>query len=294
MKSGLNKRPFIIGIVVFIFIILFNSCEKNIELNLPQPEEKIVVEGWIDEGDYPVVMLTKNSPFFSVVDSTQLVNLIVKNATVIVNDGLIYDTLSQIFDINYFPPILYKGSKIKGQVNKTYFLTVIVGDKTLTSKTTIPPPVPLDSLWFKVEPQQDGLGYIWGKFTDPPESGNYYRLFTKRFGKDKRFIPILGSMYDDKFFNGQSFQFSMMRGVVSITDQTVDPEFGFFKVGDTVVVKACAIDKAHYDFWRTAEGEMFMGGNPFATHTQIMTNIEGSGLGVWGGYGVYYDTVIAK
>ncbi|MFA4851438.1 MAG: DUF4249 domain-containing protein [Bacteroidales bacterium] len=286
----------LISLLIIVLTIVFYSCEKEITIDLPQAEEKIVVEGWIDQNDYPIVFLTKNLPYFGTVDSAMLFNIIIQDATVIVTDGVTIDTLKLIPlpDFNYFPPIYYKGSKIKGEINKTYFLTVKAQGKTLTSKTTIPPPVYPDSVWFKVEPQQDNLGYLWGRFTDPPELGNYYRLFTKRLGKDKRYIPVLGSIYDDKFFNGQSFQFSMMRGVVSTTDQTVDPEFGFFKIGDTIGVKICTIDKAHYDFWRTAEGEMYSGGNPFATPTQIVTNIEGEGLGVWGGYGVYCDMVIAK
>jgi len=289
-------QPIFLLIAGLILLITFCSCEKNIMIDVPQAEEKIVVEGWIDQNDYPIVFLTKNLPYFGTIDSAMLFNIIIQDATVIVSDGSITDTLKLIPfpDFNYFPPIYYTGYKIKGEVGKTYNLTVKAEGKTLTATTTIPPPVYPDSVWFKIEPQQDSLGYLWGSFTDPPELGNYYRLFAKRFSKDKRYIPVLGSAYDDKFFNGQSFQFSMIRGVESATDTTVDEEFGFFKIGDTIGVKICTIDKAHYDFWRTAEGEMYSGGNPFVTPTQIVTNIEGGGLGVWGGYGVYYDTVIAK
>ncbi len=278
---------------LFLFFV-FYSCEKNISVDIPESEEKVVIEGSIDLNDYPIVFLTKNLPYFGVIDSSMIYNLIIQDATVIVSDGNVYDTLMKTFDINYFPPLFYKGSIIKGEVGKTYYLTVKVLGKTFTSVTTIPQPIPLDSTWFKVEPHQDSLGYLWAKFTDPPGTGNYYRLFTKRLTKDKIFVPIFGSIYDDKFFNGQQFQFSMMRGSSSINSTTVDPEFGFYKIGDTVIVKACSVDKATYDFWRTAEGEMYSSGNPFMTPSQIITNIEGGGLGVWSGYGVYTDTVICK
>ena len=33
-------------------------------------------------------------------------------------------------------------------------------------------------------------------------------------------------------------------------------------------------------------------GNPFSAPTTVTTNIEGGGLGVWGGYGATYDTLI--
>jgi hypothetical protein len=291
MKKLFIYLPVLLGT---FFMLCLCSCEKEIDLNLPDPEIKIVVEGWIDQDDYAIVMLTKSSPYFSVVDSATIVNMIVQNATVVVSDGLLYDTLKPFFDPSYFPPFLYKGSLIKGEINKTYTLQVITDSVTLTASTTITPPVPLDSLWFKVEPELDSLGYVWGRFQDPGDQLNFYRLFTKRINKDQRFIPTFGSAYDDKFFNGQSFEFSLMRGIESLTDTTADAEMTYFKIGDTIVVKACTMDKAHYDFWRTAEGEMYMSGNPFSSPTQIMTNIEGGGLGVWGGYGVYTDTVICK
>jgi len=282
--------------ILFIPIIIgiLNSCEKNITIDIPQAEEKIVVEGKIDLNDYAIVFLTKNLPYFGTIDSAMIYGLLIQDATIIVSDGAITDTLVKIIDLQSFPPIYFKGTKIKGEVGKTYYLTVQVQNKILTSQTTIPAPVPLDSTWFKTEPNQDSLGYLWSSFTDPPVSGNYYRLFAKRLGKDKKYIPIFGSVYDDKFFNGQSFEFSMMRGIESMTDAVEDKELGFFKIGDTIAIKACSIDKAHYDFWRTAEGEMFSGSNPFATPTQIVSNINGGGLGVWGGYGVFSDTVIAK
>ncbi|MFH0866081.1 MAG: DUF4249 domain-containing protein [Bacteroidota bacterium] len=291
MKNLMKYFPVVTGTFL---ILCFASCEKEIDLNLPDPEIKIVVQGWIDQNDYAIVMLTRSSPFFSVVDSAAMLNMIVQNATVVVTDGIIYDTLTPTFDPSYFPPFLYKGSILKGEVNKTYHLKVITDSITLTASATVTHPVPLDSAWFEVEEDQDSLGYVWGYFQDPAEELNYYRLFTKRLNKDVRFIPSLYSSYDDKFFNGQSFEFSLMRGIESLTDTTSDPEMGFYKIGDTIIVKACTMDKANYDFWRSAEGEMYSSGNPFASPTQIVTNIEGGGLGVWSGYGVFSDTVICK
>jgi hypothetical protein len=290
---NLKKYKLLLPLTLGMFLIFF-SCEKNIDVTVPDFTEKIVVEGWIDLNEYPVVMLTKNLPYFGTIDSTMLADQIIHHATVIVNDGITFDTLTEILNTEYYPPFQYEGSKIKGEAGKTYYLRIETGGKVFTAMTTIPQPVPLDSAWFKVEPHQDSLGYIWGSFTDPAASGNFYRLFSKRLSKDKRFFPIFESVYDDKMFNGESFNFSMMRGAVSYTSSTEDPEFGFFKIGDTVVVRACAIDEAHYDFWRTAEGEIIGGSNPFMNPTPIVTNIQGGGIGVWGGYGCSYDTVICK
>lgn len=281
-------------LLYFSLILLASSCEKNIQVEIPEYEEKIVVEGWIEPNEVAYVMLTKNSAFFSTVDSAALTNMLISDAIVTVSNGTKSEQLTLTFDPNYAPPILYKGSTLKGEVGKTYTLKIEVNGKILTSSTTIPKPISLDSVWFKVEPDKDSLGYIWGSFSDPANEINFYRLSTKRIGKDKRFIPIMGAVYEDKFFNGQSFIFSINRGLESYTSEATDPEFMYFKIGDTVIVKTTAIDYNTFAFWRSAEMEMFSSGNPFATPTYIPTNIEGGALGVWGGYGVSYDTIIAN
>jgi hypothetical protein len=156
----------------------------------------------------------------------------------------------------------------------------------------------LDSVWFSSEPERgDTLGLLWADFTDPAAEVNFYRLFTKRLNKDYRYIPVLGSVYDDRFFNGKQFMFSMFRGFSSLIDDETnknDKEAMYFKIKDTIILKACAIDVKHYDFWRSAEQAMYSGGNPFVYPLNAKSNITGGALGVWGGYAAFYDTIIAR
>ncbi len=285
-------QPIILLFIGFAFVLL--SCERSIVVKIPDPEEKIVVEGWIEPDEVAYVMLTKNTAYFSVVDSTTLMNMIVTNATVTVSDGINSEQLTLTIDPNYFPPILYKGSTLKGIAGRSYTLTVEAEGKILSAITTIPVPIPLDSAWFKVEPGKDSLGYLWATITDPANENNYYRLETKRLGKDKRYIPILGSVYEDKFFNGQSLTFSMKRGFESFTTDMEDTEATYFKIGDTIILKSSTIDYNTYNFWSNAESEMFSSGNPFATPTSMPTNVSGGALGIWAGYGASYKTIIAK
>lgn len=284
---------------IFLFIFLLTSCEKEIHIDLPEAKSKIVVEGSIEAGEFAKVILTKNSPYFAKVDSITLINMLITNAIVTVGDGTISEQLVLTINQNYFPPLVYQGSKLKGEVGKTYFLNITVGNIHLSAQTTIPQPIPLDSVWFSSEPGKgDTLGLIWAKFTDPPERGNNYRIFTQRLGKDRKFIPLWGSVTDDSYFNGKTFVFSMFRGLESLSDQDYieknRAELGYFKVGDTVIIKNCVIDKAHFDFWSTYETEVFSGGNPFGTPVKIKSNINGDGLGIWGGYSPSFRQVIAK
>jgi hypothetical protein len=93
---------------------------------------------------------------------------------------------------------------------------------------------------------------------------------------------------EDLFFDGKMFEFQLLNPRTTRAD--VDPdEFGLYFVGDTISIKWCTIDEAHFDFWNTLEFSSANQG-PFSSYTRLESNIEG-GLGIWGGYSVSYYTL---
>lgn len=287
--------------LVFLFsgAMLLESCTKDITVDLPDAEPQLVVEGGIEQNGYPWVVLSKSVSYFAPVDSASLAENIVVNATVIVSNGVITDTLALTFDPNFIIPLVYKGNAFTGVAGQTYTLRIIVpGFEDITSTTTIPQPIPLDSLWFKVEPDQtgqDSLGFMWAHLSDPVGMGQGYRWFAKRLNKDNVFIPPFGSAFDDKFVDGKSFDFGYSRGSIpgSTAPDDTGNERGYFKTNDTVAVKFTTIGAREVAFFRTYEIEVSNNGNPFAAPGVIESNVVG-GLGVFCGYGVYLDTVITQ
>ncbi len=271
---------------------MFASCEKDITVDLPVPEEQIVVEGYINPGKPAYVFISKTAPFFAPYDNASLLNYTIRNAIVTISDGVDTDTLlAPVPDIGY----LYVSPGMVGEVGKNYFLKIQTADgKTLTSITTIKPVIPLDSVWFQTQPLLDSLGWMWARLTDPLAAGNNYRWFAKRLGKDVDFIAPIGSVFEDKFFNGLSFEFAYNRGQVpnSLAEDDNNEEEGYFKRGDTIVVKFASITNESYEFWRAAETQSSSNGSPFASPAPLKTNING-GIGIWEGFAYTLDTVIA-
>ncbi len=286
-----------LGLCASAVLLLLSSCEKEITVNLPDSEKKIVVEGSIEQGKHPFVLLTRSSPYFAPIsDFTN--NLFVTDATVIVSDGIVTDTMQGGVNLEIYypnPVFAYTSDLITGEVGRTYFLTVIADGKTLTSSTTIPTPVPLDSLWFKEDPgaDDDSLGYVWAHLTDPDTIGDAYRWYSQILGRQSRLLPNDGSVFNDKFINGQSFDFAYDPSSDPLAPQDTNalPLF-YFAVNDTVVVKFCTIDNASYTFLNSLENIRFANGNPFAAPASVFTNIKGGGLGGWCGYGASYDTLV--
>lgn len=284
-------------IAVLCTLIVFFSCEKEIEVDLPKGEPKIVIEGYIEQDSFPYIYITRNTPYFEQVNLATIMNLVVKNAKVTVSDGQISEVLDLVNDTSQFPYFKYIGKIIKGQYGKTYFLTVNVDGKTYTSNTTIPKPVTLDSINFKVDKtiNKDSLGFLWFYYVDPDTLGNYYRIYTQVFNHDRKFFHPFASVAEDKIINAQFVEFSTYRGqdpFANFENDTNNYRW-YFKVGDTIIFKLSSIDVKTYNFWNTIELDYAGGDNPFSAPITIKTNIEGGALGIWGGYSYDTDTVIA-
>ena len=172
-----------------------------------------------------------------------------------------------------------------------YEIIIEYQGKTVTSKTTIPGLTIPDSTWFERLTETDTSGVLWVKLSDDPEEINYYRILTKRLREDTEFIPTSIIAFSDELFNGETLEFSVAPGKQNILDIGTND---YYSVNDTIVVKFCSIDEATYLFWKSIQSKLINAANPFsASNTEIEGNIN-NGIGIWGGYAVWYDTVIAK
>jgi hypothetical protein len=291
--------------VLFSALFALSSCEKNIDLDLEAADPKIVVEGYVEDGFTPYVILSRSESYFDPIGQSTINNLPLKGATVLISNGV--DTI-QLTEIDTTVNGVSVGGfyialdavtllpSMLGVPGTTYHLYVQAPDgEVVTSTAYLAPPVPLDSTWFKVQENKDSLGFVWARLSDPDSLGNYYRWFAKRLGEDDFYIPPFGSSFEDKFINGQSFDFAYNRGSVqnSQAEEDLNEEAGFYKKGDTIVVKFCTIDQGTYQFWRDAENQLGSAGSPFAVPSNIKSNIIG-GRGLFATYTASYDTVIAQ
>jgi hypothetical protein len=282
----------------FLLIFLVVACEREIQIDLPSSQNLIVVEGNIEAGKRPVILLTRNQGFFESfpTDLESFVEeFVIQDAEVKLSNGIITETLQFTLDFNNYPFFYYTGSLITGEVGKTYTLEIIAEGQTLTSSTTLPGSVPIDSAWFELNPfdvNEDSLGVSYLTIMDPDTFGNAYRLFAKR-NSELQFFPVPGSSFNDDFVNGQRVTFFTGRSdePFAATDTFVPNEF-FYTLGDTMFFKFATMGRKEYDFYSTLDAAINSNGNPFASPTLVKSNING-GLGVWVGMSVSYDTVIA-
>ncbi|MEZ4756802.1 MAG: DUF4249 domain-containing protein [Flavobacteriales bacterium] len=305
------------------FLLPLVACEKEITVELPRTDPRIVVEGTIETGAPPIILLSRTQNFFDPTNVAAIAATFVSEATVTVFDGTTTHTLDRICSdiipedqleevaalVGLDPDLLRQANicawtkidnSLVGQEGRTYTLNVLADGNELSATTTIPNAVALDSLWFRLaeqNPGDDSLGFMWATLSDPDTIGNAYRWFARRINrdangevKDSRFIPPSFSVFEDRFVNGLTFDFAYNRGSEPFSTGD-DPERGFFKRGDTVVVKLASMGTIEYRFYNTLETNINTQGDVFSNPANVISNVTG-GLGVWAGLGVRLDTAV--
>jgi Domain of unknown function (DUF4249) len=294
----------LIGLAL-ITILLCSSCEKNISIKVPDTTQNLVVEGYIENGQPPVVILSTSLNYFSQIDSTIINNLFVHGAQITINNGTRQVSLKEyeIDTTNGEKFFLYSidssmAGSFVGVPGGQYNLSIQVNGNTYSATTSIPAyGIILDSLYaLKVIPTNQNpdtnLIILVGRFTDPPQLGDYARYFTKT--NSGPFYPPLNSVADDELVNGTTFDITLAKGVDRNQPIPNNNNYGTFEIGDTITVKFCDIDKATYDFWRTWEYAFNDNGNPFSSPIDILGNISNGALGYWGGYNAMFKTIIVR
>lgn len=287
-------------IFALLILLLCNACEKDIDLQLDKTPPMLVVEAYINNNlrSYNYVIIGKTVNF----TESQFANTAVEKATVTITEGDFqkgkgyqWNTAAKVTMKEgkmpamhslyipgvYFDPKLVTDSAkaLIGKPGKSYLLEIVSEGKTYTAITTLPIPVPIDSLT-NTTPFKDDSGRVRARltvhYTDPDTLGNaqiYYwaNRYTKStfgwgaLGTD-RYLPNT-----DELVNGQS---------IHITHSAVMP------VGDTATYYLVSVERPVYDFWDSFNKARANSG-PFSTPVVLKSNIKGSNVvGCFSGFSV--------
>lgn len=275
--------------ISFLFLILifsFFSCTKELKIEGMQPEQQLVIEGYIEPQKYPIVYLTKTSDYLNKIDSSNILQYIASFAKVSVSvDGKTEILTLKRYD-NQFPIFYYEGNEIKGEIGKRYTLKVELSGQVYESTTTLTEPVSLDNLYYFEATNNPEQKFLKVRFKDPKNFNNYYRIYTKRVGKDIDFVPSYLSTFSDYGSDGKDINFEIIRSYSPV----VNTDNGrYFVTNDSVIVKFCTIEKKQYDYWKAIETQIAISSNPFglssSTPISLITN---NALGVWSGLSSKY------
>ena len=304
-------------------MLIFTSCTKEVEIDIPGYAEELVIDGVIETNAPPFVMISKTKDIYAPTDIDAFLNGFVSGATVTVSDGtntVVLDEwcsdnlppgagpiAAQMFGISeselanyHICAYLTLDPSMSGQVGKTYLLTVDLDGNTYEASTAIVQPTYFDSVWWKPEPSTPNHGFSWVYLTDPPTKGDAYKWEVKRINIgmdgepiDQNFKVPFSPVFNDQFFNGLAFEFAY-ENPFAFETETPEEYLGLYPLGDTVVIKFSKMDAQVYEYLEKKYLQIQTAGNPFSTPTNIPNNISGGALGVWAGFSPSYDTLICQ
>lgn len=275
--------------LLFLFGGLMISCSNDNFSEEKSIESKIVVEGWIEQGDYANVLLSRSIPVTDVIDSTNVLNHVIRSAKITISDGENSEVLRVKNDKNRIPPFVYFGSTLKGEAGKEYSIKIEYLNRVVEAVTTIPKSVQLKSAEYIKKNAADTTGYVFVKFDDPADEKNYYQIATKIDKEEPIFVPSFYGNLDDKNFENSSVSVQINRGILLFPKTKFTP---YFADGDLIHVKLRTQTKEALDFWNSWQNEIVNSKNPiYPSNTSLKSNIKG-GIGIWAGYG--QSTIIVK
>ncbi len=306
-------------LVLALLVLGLTSCEKDVKINFKGSDPKVVVEGAIEYGLPPYVILTKSIGYFDRIDPTVLQESYLHGAKITVSDAQNSITLKEyvidtpiggqsykfsIYSVDLTDPFALQ---FTGKYNTYYTLHIETADgQVFTAGTKIPQPKPVDTMWVEspANPPRPGAVQLYVQYSDPDTLGNCVKYWTQRkyqtydslIGQTKYvntgFVEGLNSAYNDEIINGATIKIVLDAGYDRRNPDLDINSYGYFFKGDTIVLKWSAIERSVYDFWSTLDFAYSSTGNPFASPVQVLGNIKGGALGVWAGYGSTYDTLI--
>lgn len=286
-------KPYRLCLLILLCLaFVCHSCDDT--GFMPADKDEIIVEGWIEEGQFPVVMLTRALPVRQKeqeVDLNDINNYVVMLARVTVSNGTDRVVLAGRFDGNYMPSYVYTtiNPLIKGEAGKTYTLRVETLGKVLTSKTTIPlyPPA-VDSVVCTAT-TIDKFSAISACVSNIPDRKEYYKAFFRQGAGKKQYLSGYMGIVDDALADSAI----TIPVIKSIKDDNKDDRSRYYPNDSVVSIKVSTIDSVSYDFWKSYSDNSSLGSLSSyivgSTFQEIPTNIKG-GRGYWCGYNSFVHT----
>ena len=252
-------------IISYLSVMLcLASCETIINLDLPDPESILIVEGYIENDVAPYVLLSRNAPFFGgfnindlgaafvpngkleIISESDTIPLKEYNRDVLANatfeeKEVILPILSQVVGftitediIAFLPDItLYSIGQdhidFRGKLSQDYLLNFEVNDSILglrvgSARAVIPPKVVFDSLWIEDHPLEEIDTLV--ELHGRFKDPDTLGNFYRLLTKVNDGLWLTGgtTVFDDPLINGVSLPFTIFKGEERFSDEDFDQD----------------------------------------------------------------------
>lgn len=271
---------------IHIFFLCILLALYGCETNIPQ-EQQMVVEGWIEDGKEPIVLLhyayALDNP--NIADTASMMDIIgnqlERYARVSISDGENEVVLTGQLNSKYLPPYIYTSAHIVGEAGHTYTIKATRNNISATATTSIPTIKPVvDSISVRniSDSTQAVVAYI--NVPTTPEI-IYYNAFVKRKGEFQLRSSLMSHTQSSQAKNGQIELpiYSNGKGIIM-------SGVSHFIQTDTTqyYLHLSVVDEMSYRIWEGISAQSINQGMYFMSIYKNMPSNVSSGLGYWCGY----------
>lgn len=281
-------KSFVFYILSSITLFSLSSCE-NTDPDISSVNMPVVVEGWIENGASPIVIVTRAvnlSP-----DSASFDNFVEKWCRVSVFDGDSRYILTGKVNKDYTPSFIFTSQSLKGITGHEYRLTVEFEDQTIESSSSILEPPVISRLEPIAVENNDSLFSIRA-FVNGIDPDKHYKVFVRSGKDDSRYYgSFLGTFSGNEYDDSEGL--TITKGIHASYDE--DSFSHHFSKGDLVRVKIASLQPEIYHFWKIYDNTVSLSNNLlFSFTSNLPSNLLLSDsqpgnpdpLGYWAAYGV--------
>ncbi len=275
--------------ILYILSLLSLSACENQDPSMSDQSMPIVVEGWIENGVSPVVMVTHAVNLTA--DSVSFDNFVEKWCRVSVYDGDTRYLLTGTVNKDYTPSFIFTSSSLKGKTGHAYRLLIEFEARTIQSTSTIMD-APVISRLEPIAVEDNDTLFSIRAFVSGIDPERHYKIFVKSGKEDSRYYgsflgTFSGNEYDD--FKG----LTITKGIHAVHDE--DAFSHYFSKGDVVRVKIASMQPEIYNFWKIYDNTVSLSNNLLFTFTSnlptnlVLTDSDAdtpAPLGYWAAYGI--------
>lgn len=242
---------------LFISIIVSFGCQKVLNINIKNPNAKIVIDGVITDGI---------GPYFVTVSRATDINLAAQYSIKDNAKIYIWDDFGQRDTLIKIKNGVYQTVALRGIIGRTYHIEVHIDNKIYTASNKIPNKINLDQI------ELDSLSFnginiysIIPKFTDPLSTGNFYR-----------FVQKINDTLDNTIY---LLSDNTNNGLVNKTPLISINAAIRIKRNDSVRVEMQCINKEEFEYFSTLSQQTNFGINANTAPSNPKTNFNGDVLG---------------
>lgn len=265
MISKRTAHSFLFLIVLLTLGLGACNLTRDVEVELPNYERQPVVECYLEPGKPFRLLLSQSYSFFDPLglDSSFLNKTLLQGATVKISYNGESVTLPNQFSFEPGPLKLFNYTAtqlVPATPGIEYTLDITLSDgNTITGKTIMLSPVPIDSVPVQFNPQVPDKARTLMYATDDLGTADFYRRMLH--------ISSLDSLAEQDFITSDRLS----------TNATVAFGTGYdFVVGDTVINSLFHITEDYYNYIESVQLAVVSSGNPFAQPSPIKSNVTGS------------------